>query len=223
MAQIASVADVMRMLNVTTLPSGQTSRLEAFLEAAEEWVQRAYKRNWTATGTVTEDHYNVRQGALIHLRDDMPLAPVVVTVFVIDNTDAILGRVLTEGTSFQLLDRGRLQLFFFPNDIAISGLQGGSADAAPQERLPIHYKTVRVSYSASEMVPKPVRDAVALIAASSYSQSQNEVSGFRREKIGEYEYERADPSSDTFGSLVIPARARSFLAPYSGKRGVRST
>lgn len=206
----------MRMLHVTSLPAGQTSSIEAFLETASEWVERAYRRNWSSTGPQVEDFYNVRQGEIINLQDEDPVTPVV-TVFVTDNTNLATGRTLTEGTSYQLMSRGRVQLFFFPTDI--SGFHGGGAI----ERLPITYKTVRVAYTASNIVPKPVRDATALIAAASYRQSATEISGFRREKMGDYEYERANPSEDSFGALVIPSRARAFLAPYSGKRGVRST
>ena len=83
---------------------------------------------------------------------------------------------------------------------------------------------VRVSYTASASVPLPVSEATALIAAASYEQSSTDISGLKGEKIGDYSYTLGGgAAAGASADLTIPERAYVLLAPYSGRRGVRST
>jgi hypothetical protein len=79
---------------------------------------------------------------------------------------------------------------------------------------------VVVTYTASNEVPAPIREAVALTAASMYRQRGQAVAGIESEKIGDYSYTRRKDSNSGKESKkeqsAIPPEAMARLELYIG-------
>jgi hypothetical protein len=204
---LATVADVKRVLKNASIPDAD---LVPYLEDATEWVERVYGRDWDASGAQTETFYNVRQGAIVALKDESPTS-ITVTGY---GAPGSAGTVLVENTGYMVMSRGRIQLAFIRSaSLPLTGVRPEELEAVP----PYTWSRLVVAYTASGVVPAPVREAVALIAAASYRQSEDDVSGIKSERLGDYSYSRGEGSE-----VVVPKRARTRLAPYSGRRRVRS-
>lgn len=206
---LASLDDVRRMLKDTTVTDDD---LQPHLDAATEWVERVYGRDWDATGAQTETFYNVRQGTVIALRDEAPSA-LTVTGYA---APASAGTVLVANTGYAVLNRGRVQLAnILPAWSVLFGIRPEEAELFS----PFTWARVVIAYTASASVPTPVRDAVALIAAAWYQRSAQEAGGLKSENLGDYSYTREDSAND--GGAAVPKRAETLLAPY-GRPLVRS-
>lgn len=190
--------DVRRYMNGLTATDAE---IQPYLDAASEWVKRACHRDWDATGTVTESFYNVKPGDILYLKDEEPTA-VTVKVFI---SPASESSTLSVG-AFQVLSRGRVQL---------RKLAGA---LRPEEReyviAPV-YARVDVTYTRSGVVPVPVREAVAMIAASAFINRSLNAPPLRSEDLGDYRYTIVD---DETWKQLIPPRALSYLRPYAGYR-----
>lgn len=206
---LADLDDVRRVLRRTDLDD---ATLQPFLDSAEQWVERVYDREWDAVGSQTENFFNVRQGAILTVKDENPTG-IVVTGFAAPASD---GTVLTVNQGYAVLDRGRVQLSLV-RQIAVQNIRPEEAEIQP----PFTWARIQIVYTASALVPAPVREGVALIAAAGYAQSTADVGGLSSEKIGDYSYVRGAARGGG-GELVIPKRARSLLAPYNRRRRVRS-
>jgi len=189
--------------------SVEDSDLTEWLEVAEERVQDYTGRTF-ASGSQTEYFFNVRQGAILHLKNLNP-SSLTVTLYAAAGSDGV---EVDENSSWQLLNRGKLQLFFARYEID-SGLggQGGTI-----QRRPGYYAKVKVEYTGSGTVPASVREACACIAAHMYRTCVLEVSGLTSERLGDYSYARG-PEKD---SVSMPAAAKRLLGPYT-KSKIRST
>ncbi len=205
---LATVADVRRWLEDE---NALENELTPFLEAAEDWVKRVARKNWDATGTVTEDHFNVRQGSILQLKDENPIITKVTTFL----TPSATGTELDLTSEIQLLDTGRLQLFFNPV-VGARGLELASVSVRP-----VTHQRVEVQYTASSSVPKPVREGVAGLAASLYAGRGQDIHNLQSETIGGYTYRRGGPRGAQGASDSWPAPVKALLSPYIRPR-VRS-
>jgi len=183
--------------------------LTEWLEVAEERVRdhTGYDFN---SGAQEDNFYNVRQGAILHLRNLDP-SSLTVTLYAAAGSDGV---EVDENSSWQLLNRGKLQLFFarYEIDPGLGG-QGGTV-----QRRPGYYARVKVEYTGSGTVPASVREACACIAAHMYRTCVLEASGLTSERLGDYSYSRS-PEKD---SVSMPAAAQRLLSAYR-KSGIRST
>lgn len=201
---LATTADVLRYIPLEV----DVADLVSFLEAAEEWVERVAGADWDASGSVTETFNVVRQGTILTLKDEAPTS-LTVTGYLFPGSS---GETLTENSSWSLHQRGKVTIlaYRFAN---VAGLPN-----AVVEVLPVTWHKLEVSYTASNTVPAPVREAVAMIAAAAYLDAQG--AGIHlAERLGDYSYTR-EASADV---LPIPARATSLLRPWLRGLRARST
>lgn len=200
---IATADDVRRVLGRTDVDD---AAITPYLDAAEDWVRTITARSWDASGTQTEDFYNVRQGAILYLKTINP-TNVVVTGYASPSSS---GTTLTEGTQYAVLNRGRIQLARY-RPIASSAIR-------PEEREllgldPVVWARISVSYTANWEFTPAVTEAVALIAANWLQSSELEVGGVQSEKLGDYSYSMASGRE-----RAIPERAMHLLRPYIARR-----
>jgi hypothetical protein len=211
---LASLDDVKRVLGST---DASDEAIALYLEGAEAWVKKVYGGNWDEDGgeetTLLEEFYHVKQGDSVQLKAD-DATDVKVRVYVYSEYDEPEedGAELSEN-AFVLHQDGKVELLF---------VRYGAPEGLPEavaEFMPGEYSKVVVSYTPSGVVPAPVREAVALIAASSVARAGYEAGGLTGESLGDYSYSR-DPDL----AMAIPARAKVYLRPY-GRRAfrVRST
>jgi hypothetical protein len=218
---LATTADAARYL---ASPPADLTLIQPFLDAATAWVERITGRDWDATGTVIENFYNVRQGTVIRLRDEAPTVTQVLVFPDVGNDDNFFELSGVGGAGgYRLLNRGRLQLVANRFTIPFEGAHG--------ERMLTWWSRVKVTYTASAVVPTPIREAVAMIAASDFSKASSgnivaSAGGITSEKIGDYSYTLSDPSSSSASGGSgggIPPEALRMLRPYSAARRVRNT
>jgi len=194
--------------------------VQPFLEMAEQLARETCQREWDATGPQSKSFYNVRQGDIITLPDEYP-TEVGVTVY---ETATDSGRLL-QAFEYQVESGGRIrlpvydfvsptnpQLFNVRRDVSVTEALRSADRAAP-----VRYARVNVTFQASGVVPAPVREAVAMIAASSQLQAQRKASGLKSEAMGDYRYDRNG------AELSVPEDAWEYLsrhtaAPLPGKR-----
>lgn len=195
---LATTEDVKRYIPGTAADADLTP----LLEAAEAWTKRVTGRAWDASGEQTETFWDVRDGDVITLRDENPTG---VSVVIGDAT-------LIEDSDYHLMSGGKIRLIFVRYG-SPAGLPG-----AVVEVLPHTFAVVEVTYTASETVPAPVREAVAMVAACTYLDSQS-AGSLLSERLGDYSYSREPEGS----KLAIPSRAAAYLQPYNKRLRVRST
>ncbi len=198
---LATVADVRRWLQDE---DALENELTQFLEAAEDWVKRVAHKDWDAAGAVTENHFNVRQGSILQLKDENPIITKVTTFLVPSAT----GTELDLTDEIQLLNTGRLQLFFSPI-VPARGFELASVSVRP-----VTYQRVAVEYTASNSVPKPVREGVAGLAASLYAGRGQNIHNLQSETIGGYTYRRGGPRGAQGATDSWPTPVKALLAPY---------
>jgi len=210
---LATTADVRRWLDEDA-DSAPGTVLQPLLDAASEEVKRVTGRDWDAHGTVTETFPSVQQGDLLTLKDENPTSLTIRAYL----TPSDSGRDL-QAAEYSLHPLGRIKLrrdveAFAERAPAFPRRRGGLGEALLSVDVkPVTYERVVVTYTASNEVPAPVREAVALMAAAMYRQRGQAVSGIKSEKIGDYSYTRAD-NSDKDNSL--PPEALERLQPYMG-------
>lgn len=197
--------DIRRWLKDSSV--GDTDLAE-WLEVAEERVQNYIGREFVA-GARTEYFYNVRQGSILHTKSLNPTA-VALTLYAAAGSDGV---AVDEDEMFQVLNRGKVQLFFvrYETDPGLGG-HGGIV-----QRRPGHYARVKVEYTGSATVPASVREACACIAAHMYRTCVLEASGLASERLGDYSYSRGAEKD----GVAMPAAARRLLSAYR-KSSVRS-
>lgn len=204
---LASTDDVRRVLKDDTIDDDE---IEPYLEAASEWV-RKISRNFDADGSVTESFYLIRPGDIVVVHDANPI----VTEVKYYLAASLTGDTQSEGIGFYVLDGGRIRTGRFWHGVPLENIR-------PEWRtLPYElYDRVDVIYTASSVVPAPVREAVALIAASGYINSDTSDindSDLTSEHIGDYSYNqrtKAGTGTGRFSNDKMPARARQYLRPY---------
>jgi hypothetical protein len=157
----------------------------------------------------------VQQGDLLTLKDEAPTGLTVRAYL----TPADSGREL-QAAEYSLHPLGRLKLrrdveAFAERAPAFPRRRGGLGDALLSVDVkPVSYDRVVVTYTASNEVPAPVREAVALTAAAMYKQRGQAVAGIKSEKIGDYSYTRSE--SDGKAASSIPPEAMARLERYMG-------
>jgi len=204
---LATLTDVRRYLSGSTPTSPADAALQPFLDTAEAWVERVTGRDWDATGAQEQNFYNVRAGAVLRLRDESPTITSV-TIFPDVSSDEHFWMLSPTSGLYRLLNRGRLQL-----------VRNGTG------RFADWWSRVKVVYTASGAIPTPVREAVAMTAASLYSQASSGLvtaGDIQSEKIGDYSYTLADPDADGSADLA-PPEALALLRAYSAARRVRNS
>jgi len=213
---LATTADVRRWLDEDA-QSAPGTVLQPFLDAASEEVKRVTGRDWDASGAITETFPSVQQGDLLTLKDEVPTG---VTLFAyLTPTDS--GRQL-QTAEYSLHPLGRLRLLrdveaFAERAPAFPRRRGGLGEALLSVDVkPVTYDRVVVTYTASNEVPAPVREAVALTAAAMYRQRGQSVSGIESEKLGDYSYTRAKKDGKGGKGGVLPPEALERLEPYMG-------
>lgn len=73
-----------------------------------------------------------------------------------------------------------------------------------------YYARAEVTWTNVGTVPAAVRDGVAMVAASLYSQYGRATAGMRSERIGDYSYTLSDKDIES----VVPAKALELLKPF---------
>jgi hypothetical protein len=213
---LAEVADMVRFGAPNTTPQEQANA-QAFLELAEEWVKDLCGRDWDLTGPTAQSFSNRRQGDLLMLKDEFATSSGMTVTGYISPTDA--GRVLGD-FEWVLEEGGRLRLRIATGIQARSpsviqprrpGISG-ALDAIDHEAV-WSYDRLTVAWSASGIVPKAVRDGVAMVAAATMLQAPADAGGLKSENIGDYSYTRDDKRS--IGSLVMPSAAGELLALHA--------
>jgi len=211
---LATTMDVRRWLDESA-DSAPGTVLQPFLDDATEEVKRVTGRDWDAFGPVTETFPAIRQGDLLTLKDENP-SGLTVRAYL---TPADSGRDL-QTAEYSLHPLGRLRLVrdveaFAERAPAFPRRRGGLGDALLSVDVkPVSYDRVVVTYTASNEVPAPVREAVALTAAAMYRQRGQAVAGIKGEKIGDYSYTRSE--SDGKAVSLIPPEAMARLELYMG-------
>ncbi len=204
---LATAADVKRY--IPGYSESADDNLELILAAVEAWVEKITGADWDASGTVIDKFYNARDGDILTLKDESPTNVVVTAYLAHDST----GSVLTVNTQYHVRDNGKIELV---------RVRFGSPQGLPEATVEVRateWAKIEVAYTASNSVPAPVREAVAMITAATWIDSRQAGDNLISEKLGDYSYTRA--SSDT--TLAVPKRARIFLNPYNRKLRVRST
>ena len=196
--------------------------LATYIAAAEEHVQNITGRSWLVDPDeeVTDTFYNVREGAILYLKDyDAPTA-LAVTVY---NQGETSGSILTADVQYQWMEKGRVQLFHGHSILV----------GAPESLQPFTsgiiigmLSKVTVTYMPSGTIPQLVKDITAQLAAVMYTQGPAAISGIISERIGDYSYTRAATASGAStpsGAGDILSSVKTRLLPYSANNRVRST
>ena len=198
---IISTADVNRFLATTATDV----ELAEAIAAAEEHVRNITRRSWADAGAVTDTFYNVREGAILFLSDYDAPDTVVVTVHRRGETS---GTLLTAEIQYQVMDKGRVQLYHGRN-VSTAVLQLFSSG--------ILIKTltrVTIAYAGSGTIPRIVKEVTAQLAATMFVQGPPLISGLASEKMGDYQYTRGAK----FGGDVLPAIKKRLRAYSAGNR-----
>ena len=188
---LCTTGDVKRILRA--LDQDIDEYLNPLIESAEEEVLRITGRNFGAIGSVTERFYNVRQDGLLYLSDENP-SGVSVTAF--GSAASSGGYVMTANSSYQLQNEGVIQLMWG------SAIYDPRVSDAPYSGQPLEYDRVDVTYIASGIVPKLVREACAELAASEYAKQPGRQSGYTSERLGDYSYSRSAADDETTPASV---------------------
>jgi hypothetical protein len=105
------------------------------------------------------------------------------------------------------MDRGRVKLVFY------GWMMQQGYDTPVGRALVGMYQRVVVTYTPDPVVPRSVREAVAMIAAADIAQGSRMISGLTSESFGGYSY-----SMRGANEIGIPAVALQRLAPYKAGR-----
>ncbi len=205
---LATLADAKRY--IPGYSASDDAALTAQLDAAEEWVKRITGANWDASDGQTEKFYNVRDGEILTLKDENPTA-VTVTAYLAHGSS---GAALVEDSQYHLRDKGKIELIFARYG-SPAGLPGATVEFRPNE-----WSRIEVAYTASNVVPTPVQEATAMIAAAWYIDAQGgAASTLISERLGDYSYTRQADGS----KLPIPNGAMTRLRPWNRRLRVRAT
>ena len=186
--------------------------LATYIAAAEEHVQNITGRSWLVDPDeeVTDTFYNVREGAILYLKDyDAPTA-LAVTVY---NQGETSGSILTADEQYQWMEKGRVQLFHGHSILV----------GAPESLQPFSSGIIVARLTDEE---RPTVDITAQLAAVMYTQGPAAISGIISERIGDYSYTRAATASGAStpsGAGDILSSVKTRLLPYSANNRVRST
>ena len=207
---LASLDDVKRILRFTNDDDVRDAQLQAALDAVESVMEPKLK-GIGRSGSLSADFFDVREDATLHLND--PSA--VVTLVEVFEAPSVSGVPLSPislgvGEGYDVTDEGgvllRPVLTFQPFEGALAS------------RLVGYYSRVTVHYQGSGQVPAAVTEGVAYLAAGYWKDGPRALSGIKREKIGKYEYELQNASTNDDPSYV--PRAMWFLDDYLAKQRV---
>lgn len=189
---LASVADVQRELGVASLTAAEQADIEKYLETAEEYAAKILRTSYDAPATpTTRFEYDVAEDAQL----DVPPNSTSVTVQTYLYADSNpLTLTVNEDYSF---DSGRGELRLRPS-LVFEIFEGASAS-----RLLRRYEVVKLTYTPpTPSVPAPVRDGVALLAASLFKQAPQASGGLQSESLGDYSYSLASGGGGGGGTIV---------------------
>lgn len=205
---LATLADVRRYLPGVTVDD---NILQPLLDSVTEWIKEYANADWDASGSVTENFYHVMSGKILKLKDSAPSSVAVNTYLGISSTAS----ALTIDSGFRVMSNGRVQLREISRMGRVQGLRPEELDAAGSGDT--EYSRVEVTYTASNVVPAPIKEAVAMTVAARYSQAKLNVSGVKSERLGDYSYTREDSSKE--GSVPgVPDAALTNIEPYRRTR-----
>ena len=211
---LATVADVKRVMHITTTDQERDAQLAEALEAAESWFRKRAKQNYDQEGAMTATFWEVYEDAAFAL----PVDDATVTEVRIDGLIADAGQYTFDGQSIRL----RPYLFTEPFEGAVG-----------RRYIGIHQK-VEVDYtSASGGVPAAIRDGVARLAGWLWQTGprQGTVSGsiigaIKSENLGGYSYTLEAASHVTGGFMAGKTgfeEAVAFLRPFMKRARVSVT
>jgi hypothetical protein len=203
---LATFEDVLRYLSDKSTTEYD---IAPYLEAADEWARRVTGGNWDAPSEtrVTDPFWHVRPGDFLHLKTEDP-TNVEVRLFILPTDE---GNSI-DASLFSVMSRGRVRL------TPVSTLLQFMSNVRPEVRdtleivQPGLFARVEVTYNPSGKVPAPVREAVALIAAFSFANTESDMSALRSESMGDYSY-TVETGADG-ERVVIPKRARTYLRTF---------
>lgn len=209
---LAHISDVRRAAGLSADDTSNDAELIPVLEAAEDWVKRRYGGEWDVSGSRTVKFYNVAYNAVLSLAAENPTVSAVSAYA----SPGATAQTLVVNSDYVLETNGKLRL--------LGTNLWNPFEGATARFFPSPWARLEVTFSATASVPTPVREAVALIAAATWSQQLADVQGLNAETIGGYSYTRAGPASaKALGSLIVPQRAVGFLAPYRRRQRVYTT
>lgn len=204
---LAVLADVKRVLRITTVDSDRDDQLTGALEAADDWFRARARGRFDEVGTGTAKFHAIRYGSVVHL----PVPGSTIT--------AVRAGSATDPTTlgtdqYTTMDDRRVR---------VGRIDPWPRDPREQEPLSWterpYYEVVEIDYTAPGTVPKGVRDGIARLAASLWLNSGGGEDGSTAivsEKIGDYEYKLAQDSIASSGDLW--SDAMKLLRPYIGSR-----
>jgi hypothetical protein len=197
----ATVTDVQRILRRTDISDDDIDR---YLTLGKNIVESITSRKFLQSGTVTENFFNVRKDEVVVLNDLVPTNIVAKSVYHSSSGT----EELTSLVAYQK-QKGAVQLYF---DSYVTPFEGALGSVPTG-----YYDHVRISYSASTSIPDEIREAIAYMAASLYTQTPLDISAASSESSGGYNFSRQNNAASRIPSIV-----RLFCAPYAKPRS-RST
>jgi len=207
---LASLADVKRILRLTTVDAARDAQLLASLAAIESLYETKL-RFLDKEGNWVEAYFDVFEDATLYL----PSRDGVVTLVKVFEYPSSIGVPLSSvalGRShgYELTDTGMVIL---RPSLFVSPFEGASAT----RRLRT-YSRVEIHYRGTGQIPAAVTEGIALLAAGHWKITPSilESGGLKSEKIGDYSYTTGDTEQGEQPDYVIEARR--FLGPYLAQR-----
>lgn len=207
----ASLDDVKRILRIspTSVDDIRDARLEAALEAVEDWATSALK-GLGKEGQNVEVYWDRREDETLHL----PAGDIVITRVKVYEYPSSSGVPLSPvelglGHGYDQDDEGRL--------ILRPVLDYSPFEGATAQRRPRRYARVEVFYEGTGVIPRAVTEGVAFLTAGYYSYGPQVLSGITSERIGDYSYTLGGGGSGGDSELPYLAQAKVFLAQYMNR------
>ena len=207
-ATLATLADVQRVLQYSTLTAAQVEQLQEALEVADALLRTKLQAFDTSSGTSVFHH--AVPGAGLPLPVNGASVSEVRTYLTPAAEPIILTSNLYQVSDTHVLLERRLWDMPWPYGYGTDWVVGSDRVVA----------RVEVDWAYANGVPKPVRDAIALTTGALWSQGPKFVSGLKSERIGDYSYTFDGGGQGTNPERFIPAAALGLIEPYRKRKSV---
>jgi len=180
MSHLCTTADIRRLSGITADPPTDAT-LEASQEAIEAWFNRVSGRTYGTDGTAVFGAARIDDPLSI---PEQNITVAEVRCYGADTENPVL--TLTNSTDWQVIAGHIVEVIY--GQAGWHGRDVESALAYDGYMTHVEYNRIEVDWESLETVPANVRDGIALLAGSLYSQGITSTSSIKSEKIGDYSY-----------------------------------